>query len=44
MFQKLSSTFICSTVIDVYDGEVGGSGGIPSGVQATKSHHDLQVT
>ena len=44
MFQKSSSTFIRSTVNGVYDGEVGGDGGTPSGVQTTKSHHDLQVT
>ena len=44
VFQKSSSTFIRLTVIGVYDGEVGGDGGTPSGVQTTKSHHDLQVT
>ena len=44
VFQKFSSTFIHSTVIGVYDGEVGGDGGTPSGVHTTKSHHDLQVT
>ena len=42
---QLSSTFIRSTVIGVYNGEIGGDGGIPSGVlQTTKSHHNLQVT
>ena len=44
VFQKLLSMFIHSTLIGVYDGEVGGDGVIPSGVQITKSHHDLQIT
>ena len=44
MFQKLSSKSICLIVIDVYDGEIGGDGGIPSGIQTKKSHYDLQVT
>ena len=44
MFQKFLSTFICTTIIGVYDGEVGGDGGTPSKVQTTKSHDDLQVT
>ena len=32
------------TIIGVHDGEVGGDGGTPGGVQTTESHHDLQVT
>ena len=38
VFQKLSSMFIRSTVTGVYDGEVGGDGGIQSGVKQQQNH------